>query len=141
MTPPGYKADSQWNNPPFYPLSYGLDATLCAMRLLHAHIYSKQRMPPTRLVLQRQWKGGAATVARAMGVQAPLWFDAALAALVARQAERDAESESDGEFDDNRDMNEELEEMIEAGLEAAADEIDEPVDPMRPPTPELVMTD
>ena len=71
------------------------------MRLLRTHIYSKQRMPTTRLILQRQWKGGAATAARAMGVQAPLWFDAALAALVARQAERDAESESDGDFDDD----------------------------------------
>ena len=109
------------------------------MRLLQTHIYSKQRMPPTRLVLQRQWKSGAVTTA--MGVQAPLWFDAALVALVARQAERDAESESDGEFDDDQDMNEELEEMIEAELEAAADEVDQPVDPMRPPTPELVMTE
>jgi hypothetical protein len=100
VTPPGYAADSEWDDPPF-PSFFELDATLCAMRLLQTHIYSKQRMPPTRLVLQRQWKGGAATVARAMGVQAPLWFDAALAALVDRQAERDAESESDGEFDDD----------------------------------------
>ena len=103
------------------------------MRLLQTHIYSKQRMPATRLVLQRQWKSGAATTA--MGVQAPLWFDAVLAALVARQAERDADMESDGEFDDERDMNEEFEEMIDA------DEIEEPFDPMRPPSPELVMTE
>ena len=110
------------------------------MRLLQTHIYSKQRMPPTRLVLQRQWKSGAVTTA--MGVQAPLWFDAALAALVARQAERDAELDnSDYEFDDDRDMNEELEEMIEAESEAEADEIDEPFDPMRPLSPELVMTE
>jgi hypothetical protein len=140
VTPPGYTADSEWDDPD-YPSFDELDKILCTMRLLQTHIYSKQRMPAARLVLQRQWKGGAATAARAMGVQAPLWFGAGLAALVARQAERDAESESDGDFDDDRDMNEELEEMIEAGLEAAADEIDEPFDPMRPPTPELVMTE
>ena len=83
------------------------------MRLLQTHIYSKQRMPPTRLILQRQWKSGAATTA--MGVQAPLWFDAVLAALVARQAERDAESDnSDYEFD---------EDMGEDDMDEDADEI------------------
>jgi hypothetical protein len=104
------------------------------MRLLQTHIYSKQRMPTTRLVLQRQWKRGAVTTA--MGVQAPLWFDAALAALTARQAERDADAESDNEM--NEDMDED--EMDEDSDEMEA-ENDEPFDPMRPPSPELVMTE
>ena len=136
VTPPGFKADSQWNDP-FFPSSSHLDSTVRIMRLLQTHIYSKQRMPATRLVLQRQWKVGAATTA--MGVEAPLWFDAVLAALVARQAERDAElDDSDYEFDDEMDEDE-MDEMGEDEMDEDADEMDaenaeddEPFGPMRP---------
>ena len=113
ITPPGCTVDCEWVDESYSSSFFELDKTLRTMRLLQAHIYSKQRMPTTRLILQRQWKGGAATTA--MGVQAPLWFDAALAALVARQAERDAElDDSDYEFD---------EDMGEDDVDEDADEI------------------
>ena len=127
ITPPGCTVDCEWDDESYSSSFVALNKTLRTMRLLQAHIYSKQRMAATRLILQRQWKGGAATTA--MGVQAPLWFDAALAALVARQAERDADAESDNDFYDM------AEDEIEVEMEDG-----EPLDPMRPPTPDFVMT-